>query len=191
MWWNWLIATWLATAAFYLSWGLPLGKICKIALWSCSFICKSGTSFNFMSKKYPLPNLVLRCCTVPMHLSIVWGRNKRKAKIYLMLKSLLVLIVIFSFSPPPKMPQYLEKIPQFSRYQDGHSIAHGFCFFHVMSSQNSCSLFTFKGCSDGFPIKRNRYSGKISLARPTLLYIIVYIKSHLISIKRSINLSQN
>lgn len=60
---------WLAVKP-HLSWRLALGKMCKIWLCRYSTCCTSAVSLNFISKKYPLPNLLFRCCTVPMHLQI-------------------------------------------------------------------------------------------------------------------------
>lgn len=52
----------------YLSWRFALGKMCRICLCRYSSCCTSGVSLNFISKKYPLPNLLFRCWTVPIHL---------------------------------------------------------------------------------------------------------------------------
>lgn len=68
---------WLSVKA-HLSWRLALGKMCKIWLCRYSTCCTSAVSLNFISKKYPLPNLLFRCWTVPIHLQI----TDRKHELY-------------------------------------------------------------------------------------------------------------
>lgn len=57
-----------AFVQLHLSWRFAFGKMCKIWLCRYSTCCTSAVSFSFISKKYPLPNLLFRCWTVPIHL---------------------------------------------------------------------------------------------------------------------------